>query len=70
MLAMPDGLQVCLKSMREAFRCGMLGHAWEEYLLVHPWRFSLEEIRVRSSSGTGSSILMRHPEWAASLQTP
>jgi pimeloyl-ACP methyl ester carboxylesterase len=46
MLAMPGGLQVCLDSTREAFRSGMLGHAWEGYLLIHPWEFELEKISM------------------------
>jgi pimeloyl-ACP methyl ester carboxylesterase len=46
MLAMPGGLQVCLDSTREAFRRGVLGHAWDSYLAVHPWDFSLREIRM------------------------
>jgi pimeloyl-ACP methyl ester carboxylesterase len=46
MLAVPGGLQVCLESTREAFRAGMRGHAWEGFLLVHPWGFSLGEIRM------------------------
>ncbi|MBN2083751.1 MAG: alpha/beta hydrolase [Anaerolineales bacterium] len=44
MLAMPGGWQVCLDSTREAFRQGIIGHAWEGYLDVRPWGFSLEEI--------------------------
>jgi pimeloyl-ACP methyl ester carboxylesterase len=46
MLAMPGGLQVCLDSTREAFRQGMIGHALDSYLVVHPWDFSLREIRM------------------------
>jgi pimeloyl-ACP methyl ester carboxylesterase len=46
MLAMPGGWQVCLESTREAFRPGMLGHAWEGFILVHPWGFSMREISM------------------------
>jgi pimeloyl-ACP methyl ester carboxylesterase len=44
MLALPGGWQVCLESTREAFRIGMLGHAWEGYLHVRPWGFSMADI--------------------------
>jgi pimeloyl-ACP methyl ester carboxylesterase len=46
MLAMPGGLSVCLESTREAFRSGMLGHAWETFRLVRPWGFSLGDIKT------------------------
>ena len=46
MLAIPGGLQVCRDSTREAFRAGLLGHAWEGFLLTRSWGFELEAIRI------------------------
>jgi pimeloyl-ACP methyl ester carboxylesterase len=46
MLAMPGGLQVCHESTGEAFRSGLLGHAWEGYLMVHPWGFRLDQVQI------------------------
>jgi pimeloyl-ACP methyl ester carboxylesterase len=46
MLAMPGSLQICHESTREAFRAGILGHAWEGYLLVRPWGIPLGGIPI------------------------
>jgi len=43
---MPGGLQVCHESTGEAFRSGLLGHAWEGYLMVHPWGFRLDQVQI------------------------
>ena len=42
----PDFLTLCRASTREAFHQGMRGHAWEAYLLVRPWGFDLDKIKV------------------------
>jgi pimeloyl-ACP methyl ester carboxylesterase len=44
MIALPGELRVFHESTREAFRAGILGHAWEGYLLVHPWGIPLHDI--------------------------
>ncbi len=54
MLAIPGGLEVCLASNREAYRPGLLGHAWEGFILLHPWDFSLEKISMPVSLWHGS----------------
>lgn len=46
MLRRPGVLDLCRASVREAFRQGMLGHAWEGRLHTRPWGFRLEEIRI------------------------
>jgi hypothetical protein len=43
-MAIPGGWQVCLESTREAFRNGVLGHAWEGYRFPRPWGFSMADI--------------------------
>jgi pimeloyl-ACP methyl ester carboxylesterase len=42
----PGVLDLCRASVREGFRQGMLGHAWEGRLHTRPWGFWLEEIRI------------------------
>jgi pimeloyl-ACP methyl ester carboxylesterase len=42
----PRGLEICRESVREAFRHGTTGHAWEAALLVRDWGFSLMDIRI------------------------
>lgn len=42
----PAVLENCRASVREAFRPGLRGHAWEGYLQVRPWGFRLEEIKM------------------------
>ncbi len=42
----PGVLENCRESTREAFRQGLRGHAWEGHLLVRPWDFRLEDIKV------------------------
>jgi pimeloyl-ACP methyl ester carboxylesterase len=46
MLALPGALDICHASTREAFRAGLLGHAWEGFLLTRPWGFGVENIRM------------------------
>jgi pimeloyl-ACP methyl ester carboxylesterase len=38
--------EVCLASGAEGFRNGTRGHAWETRLLLRPWGFRLEDVRV------------------------
>lgn len=38
--------EVCLASGAEAFRRGTRGHAWETRLLMRPWGFRLEDVRL------------------------
>ncbi len=45
-LRQPGVLALCRESVHEAFRQGMLGHAWEGRLHTRPWGFRLEDIRV------------------------
>jgi pimeloyl-ACP methyl ester carboxylesterase len=42
----PGVLENCRASTSEAFRQGWRGHAWDGYLLVHPWGFRLDDIQI------------------------
>jgi pimeloyl-ACP methyl ester carboxylesterase len=42
----PEVQKVCYDSGAEGFRNGTRGHAWETRLLVRPWGFRLEDIRI------------------------
>jgi pimeloyl-ACP methyl ester carboxylesterase len=42
----PETVAVLLESIKEAFRITSDGAAWEAIMLVRPWGFHLEEIRV------------------------
>ncbi len=42
----PDIRKVCDESEIEGLRPGMQGVAWDVWLMVRPWGFSLQEIRV------------------------
>jgi pimeloyl-ACP methyl ester carboxylesterase len=42
----PETMAVLLESIKEAFRITSDGAAWEAIMLVRPWGFHLEEIRV------------------------
>ena len=42
----PEVLEVCYASGAEGFRNGTRGYAWETRLLVRPWGFRLEDIRI------------------------
>jgi len=53
----PDVLQLCRTSVREGFRQGITGHAWEGRLLSHPWGFDLGRITVLVHLWHGESDL-------------
>ncbi len=46
---------VCYRSEAEAFRQGILGHAWETRLIARPWGFPLEAIRLAVHLWHGSA---------------
>lgn len=45
-LSDPKVLELCRASVREGFRQGLIGHAWEGRLLSRPWNFNLRNITI------------------------
>lgn len=67
LLSRPEIRAVCLESEREAFRPGMDGLARDAYLLVRPWGFPLESIRVPVHLWHGSEDNLTPPAMAQHL---
>lgn len=67
LLSRPEVRAVCLESEREAFRPGMDGLAQDAYLLVRPWGFPLESIRVPVHLWHGSEDNLTPPIMAHDL---
>lgn len=60
-LARPDMVQPAGNSIREAFRTGTRGAAWDYSLMTRPWGFHLEDISVEVQLWHGEADAIFHP---------
>jgi len=45
-LDIPEIRELCIRSDVEAYRSGLLGFAWDARLIIRPWGFHLDEIKI------------------------
>jgi pimeloyl-ACP methyl ester carboxylesterase len=64
LLRRPEVREVCIQSEVEAFRPGLRGLTWDTRLLIHPWGFRLEDIRVPVYLWHGSEDDLATPKMA------